>query len=387
MSGFLKREDVQGISDYESQKILLQLIEDHEKVKQIKSETIKFDKPILTRNGEPLIYGNTINLVVGATSTHKSRLASQICSELIKSKMLIESPLKLEKEYKVHKVLYVDSERSLSSQFPFAIQKLLEHAGYEKTDNPNCLDYLSLLPFNRMDRLNTLRKYVSMVNSKINKHMVIVLDVLTDCIGNFNDPSESLLLSDLLNYYINSFNVTIIGVIHENPGSDKVRGHLGTELSNKASTIIQIKFDSEDKKVLKVSTTKTRSSKPITPFYVQYDESYEGLVEATDYIPVNGGGKVVKASEDEICEYLSIEGVLEYTRERMLSTLSSAFSCSKRLIIERMDSIVESKKPILINEKKYRMNKVRDGRETKFLLECDYDKEADTITLEQGNLF
>ncbi len=386
MSGFLKREDVQGISDNEGQKILLRLIEDHEKVKQIKSKTVEFDKPILSRMDEPLIYGNTINLIVGKTGTHKSRLASQICSELIRPVSFIDSPLGLKKENKVFNLIYLDTERSLNSQLPYAIQKLLEYAGYDKTENPKNLDYLSLLPFNRLDRLNILRKYLSMVKEKFDKHMVIVLDVLSDCISDFNSASESLLLSDLLNYYINSYNVTVIGIIHENPNSDKVRGHLGTELSNKASTVIQIKFDSENKKVLKVSTTKTRSSKPITPFYVQYEESYGGLVEVTDYVPVSGN-RVVKASEDEICDYLSIEGILEYTREGIISTLTSVFSCSKRLIIERMDNIVENEKPIVISDKKYRMTKVRDGREVKFLLVHDEDKGAEAIALRQTKLF
>ena len=58
----------------------------------------------------------------------------------------------------------------------------------------------------------------------------MVVDVTTDCIRDFNRSDDSLELIDLMNEAINTYDVTFLYLIHENPGASKARGHLGTEL-------------------------------------------------------------------------------------------------------------------------------------------------------------
>jgi len=73
-------------------------------------------------------------------------------------------------------------------------------------------------------------------------------------------------LIDLLNSWINDFNATFICVIHENPGfNNKARGHLGTEIRNKASYQIQIAKEAKENdpstEVFKISYKKIRIGK------------------------------------------------------------------------------------------------------------------------------
>ena len=45
------------------------------------------------------------------------------------------------------------------------------------------------------------------------------------------------------------YNIHIVVVLHENPGSDKARGHIGTELMNKAETVIALEVDKYDENI------------------------------------------------------------------------------------------------------------------------------------------
>lgn len=63
----------------------------------------------------------------------------------------------------------------------------------------------------------------------------IFLDGIRDVIGDFNDNAESANLISECMALATNLDCCLFTVLHENPGSDKMRGHLGTELSNKVT--------------------------------------------------------------------------------------------------------------------------------------------------------
>lgn len=63
----------------------------------------------------------------------------------------------------------------------------------------------------------------------------IFLDGIRDVIGDFNDNEESANLIAECMMIATELDCCIFSVLHENPGSDKMRGHLGTELGNKVT--------------------------------------------------------------------------------------------------------------------------------------------------------
>jgi hypothetical protein len=69
----------------------------------------------------------------------------------------------------------------------------------------------------------------------------IIIDGGRDLIKSFNDDGESFTIVDKLLNWSDKYQIHIAVVLHENPGSDKARGHLGTELGNKAECILKIK--------------------------------------------------------------------------------------------------------------------------------------------------
>jgi len=60
-------------------------------------------------------------------------------------------------------------------------------------------------------------------------------------IYNFNDITESSNIVNMLMKLSSETNCHICAVLHENKGDDSLRGHTGTELQNKAETVISVK--------------------------------------------------------------------------------------------------------------------------------------------------
>ena len=71
-------------------------------------------------------------------------------------------------------------------------------------------------------------------------------------------------------------------VLHENPGSDKARGHIGTELMNKAETVIALQVDKYDDDVSIVSAGFCRN-KSFKPFAFKItDDGLPKIIEDYD---------------------------------------------------------------------------------------------------------
>ena len=80
------------------------------------------------------------------------------------------------------------------------------------------------------------------VKAAIDKYqpLAVFVDGIRDVLGDFNDLKESASLIDQCMTITTYKHCTFWSVLHENPGSDKMRGHLGTEAANKASDVIRV---------------------------------------------------------------------------------------------------------------------------------------------------
>ena len=203
------------------------ILETREKLKERKASEIRFSDPVLKQGENPVIFPHTINVIQGQAGVHKSRLAENICAAFLKlngnqNELLGFSRLNFNA---THTVVYVDTERNLSEQLPFALQSIQLKAGYNKTDHPSNFEYISLLQINRKERFAALDEYLKHIKKSTENPLFIVLDVSTDCIEDFNKTDKSMELIDLMNMAINEHNVIFLCLIHENPKSDKARGH------------------------------------------------------------------------------------------------------------------------------------------------------------------
>jgi len=92
---------------------------------------------------------------------------------------------------------------------------------------------------------------------------VCIIDGIADLVYDTNDIRESANMVDDLRKWATERDIHIINVLHQNPSqSEKMRGHLGTILTNKSETVIQISSSKENESVKLVETLATRNKKP-----------------------------------------------------------------------------------------------------------------------------
>ncbi|WP_299244113.1 toprim domain-containing protein [uncultured Aquimarina sp.] len=318
-----------------------------------KAKLIQKTPPLLFHKDIGILYPRTINVIQGKAGVHKSRLAETICSSLIQKETWDNDLLSFRKNTQQRvTICYVDTERNLTEQFPYALQQILKKAGYQREDTPEDFDYISLLQVPRKDRFYALTSYIKRVKQMYTGHVVIILDVITDCIQDFNRSGDSMQLIDLMNDSINSEDVTFLALIHENPGStDKARGHLGTELLNKATTAIQIGFEKDSNRrptdLIVLNILKLRGGKRPEAFYMRYCEQSNGLVEADeDFIDESARSRRTKADIFEIQQQISKMLRSSIQSRTLVEELASFFDCSERTIRERLQECIDKRIPI-----------------------------------------
>lgn len=322
------------------------LLETRAKLLVAKSQQIHFAPAILFQEENPVIFPKTINIIQGKAGVHKSRLAETICASLLKRPGTNRDLLGFKAQTLKHfNVCYVDTERNLSDQLPYALQQIQLKAGFGIEDKVPNFDCVSLLEFSREERFEVLDMYLKHIRNNSTYHTLIVLDVITDCVFNFNDARDSMKLIDMMNRSINKYDITFLCLIHENPGSiDKARGHLGTELTNKASTVIQVGYedsgDGPKSALLKVAYLKCRSTAKHEPFYVEYCDTEKGLILADELtISEAKSHHNKKVGLKSLFEMLGILLEEPMSRKELTQKLADEFLCTPRTIISRLDDI------------------------------------------------
>ncbi|SFF22222.1 AAA family ATPase [Spirosoma endophyticum] len=308
-----KRQSQTGADHKEEAKrqLLLQMLDTQALVGDLATKAVVFSPPLITRQEVGIFGRSTINIIQGAYGSHKSRLA-----ELIAALMLTgntgDDPHFLDFERAMLErfcFCYIDTERNQKEELPYAIQGIKMKAGYQLEDKPAGFHFTSIKAIERGHRFDAIEAFISHVRQLTDLHLFVLIDVVTDAIGDFNDPKESMKLFDFLGNLCDRHNATFLLVIHQNPGTDKARGHTGTEAANKASTVLQIGFEKtdkgEDSELIKLRYLKLRRGKRPEPVFLQYSTEANGLVLAsTDAVTAHINHRKHKASVEDMAERL-----------------------------------------------------------------------------------
>lgn len=356
--------------------ILDRLQKTHAAILEAAAGTIVFSPAWVSLGDVPIFTKGTLNIIQGKSGVHKSRLAEYIAGLLLshgKGDVLGFTKHHIGTGYCVS---YVDTERNTQEDFPAAVQRIRERAGFERTAQTKNFYPASIKQFDRGERLDAVRAWIEHVRSDMLRrgvsdwNLFVVLDVVTDCVRSFNHDADSLALFDYLGNLCEQFGVAFLLVLHENPGSEKARGHTGTEGMNKANTQLQIGYekgrDGEDTDLIKLRFLKTRNSARPKPIYLQYSQSERGLVLADDEAVNEVMAERMRKAEPELLrEYIErfFDERTEAEQSDLISGITAEFRCHVNTAKDRVKEIVLSgngmttaagKPARLISEKKGR---------------------------------
>lgn len=311
------------------------------------SKDIVVAPPLLSIDDIPIIRRNTINIIQGKAGSHKSRLMETTASALIARNTDDSSRFigfHKSANYK-YNIAYIDTERNKSEECPLALQRIRKLAGYNKTNNLDAFRFISLKMEERTARKDKIKLLLPLF-IKEDRCNIIFIDVVTDCVGSFNDERESLELLDFFGQLAEENNCTFILAIHENPGTEKARGHVGTEVLNKASAVLQIGFEGPkppQNEFLKLNFLKTRSIKKPDPILLRYSDVHHRLVLADEHdLAIIESSKQMSAPTEKVILELGKVMKKNILQKDLLEILATKFKASESTILNRIDAICKN---------------------------------------------
>lgn len=216
----------------------------------------------------------------------------------------------------VEKILYIDTEQA-SSHVKKVLIRIYRLCGWSQEHDNEKITMLAIREFNASERLEVIKEAINDLRPDI-----VVIDGIRDLLADFNDVKESSRIINELMIITTTYNCGIITVIHTNKADNNARGHLGSELYNKAETVLQV-----------ANKDGTASVKPhhsrnieIEPFSFRV---VDGLPTLCDYVPCQElNDKRATMLQELFSVILSKVGWME--REKLTSTIVAMKKKDKR---------------------------------------------------------
>lgn len=103
-------------------------------------------------------------------------------------------------------------------------------------------------------------------------HM-IVIDGIADYVKSVNDEEEAKAIVKAFLDLASRYNMPVITIIHLNPGSDKERGHVGSECQRKAGSVLKVRKDGDFSSLEPTNLMRYTGTGEIPTIQFQYDKS------------------------------------------------------------------------------------------------------------------
>ena len=142
------------------------------------------------------------------------------------------------------KILYVDTEQG-KNHCQIVLNRILRLAGLPKDCDADNLTMLALRKYSPEVRLAITEEAIGMIPDL----GLVIIDGIRDFIHDINSPGESTDVISKFMQWTDDRQIHIHTVLHQNKNDEHARGHVGTELNNKAETIMQIEPDKDDKSI------------------------------------------------------------------------------------------------------------------------------------------
>lgn len=173
------------------------------------------------------------------------------------------------------KILYIDTEQG-KNHCKKVLDRILKLAGLPEDSDADNLKMLALRKYSPEVRLAITEQAIGMIPDL----GLVIIDGIRDFVYDINSPGESTDVISRLMRWTDDRQIHIHTVLHQNKNDEHARGHVGTELNNKAETVMQIEPDNDDKSISVVEVIHSRD-REFEPFAFRVnDDSLPELVES-----------------------------------------------------------------------------------------------------------
>ena len=151
-------------------------------------------------------------------------------------------------------VAYFDTEQS-KYYVQKAVKRICAQVQQPEPKNLHAFNLRSLSPAERLQFIET--EIYS--NDKIG---FVVIDGIKDLVTSINDESEATMIASKLLKWTEERNIYLVTVLHQNKSDNNARGHIGTELINKAQTVLSVTKAENDSNISIVEPLQCRDVEP-----------------------------------------------------------------------------------------------------------------------------
>jgi len=206
-------------------------------------------------NNEEAILGTLGNfsLIIGKAKSRKSFFINIAVSAVLGNDLLLNQ-FKGALNPENNNVLYFDTE-----QGRYHVQTALKRICKQiNVDEPKNLKVYGLRSFNPNERL----KIIEYAIENTPNLGFVVIDGIKDLVTSINDEEQATMIASKLLKWTEEKNIHILTVLHQNKSDSNARGHIGTELINKAETVLSVTKSDNDKSISIVEAQQCRNKEP-----------------------------------------------------------------------------------------------------------------------------
>lgn len=222
--------------------------------------TDTYDTPpeILWVNGSTIGTLGNFSASTGKAKSKKTFNISAIVAAALRNGEVLQYSAYLPQEKR--KILYVDTEQSFYHCHK-VLKRIIRLAGCDIEQNSK--DFLFIVL--REHTPERRREIIGETLRRVKGIGLVIIDGIRDLMYDINSPSESAEIINLLMRWSSEYNLHIHTVLHLNKGDDNTRGHIGTELNNKAETVLQVTKSTQDANISEVKAMHIRD-RDFSPF-------------------------------------------------------------------------------------------------------------------------
>lgn len=210
---------------------------------------------INTLSGDKSIIGTLGNfsLIVGKAKAKKTFFIGVALSTALTNDVILSRFRNYLPDDK-RKVLYFDTEQS-KFHVQLAVRRICELIGKKSLPNFHPFYLRSLSPSERLNFIET--EIFNIPNLGF-----VVIDGIKDLVTSINDEEQATMIVSKLMKWSEERNIHIVVVLHQNKSDSNARGHIGTELINKAETVLEVAKSESDNSISIVTPLQCRNLEP-----------------------------------------------------------------------------------------------------------------------------
>ena len=240
---------------------------------------ISESKPIEMPSATVTAYGGihictprSITTLSGQSKGGKSAISSVLLSDCIKTSNGFDGceNLTVANNTESKAVIHIDTEQSVYHHYRNFKHGVLARARIEK--EPEYFYSYNIRQLNLPEYKPFVEQIFEAAFSKHDGIHLSIIDGVADFINSVNDEEEANAIVSFFEQLAIKYDTAIILILHLNPGSDKERGHLGSQLQRKSESVLTIKKEG-DISVLEAKLLRSGANGDFPPISYQFDKA------------------------------------------------------------------------------------------------------------------